>query len=451
MKKLLVFVILIQIILLSCSKSSTETPNPEPNTENPNQEEPEEEIPIEEEEKKNYFTLNVNDDAFPIEDENWIVIHDLDGNIMDYNNITNGSSYSFEKTLSDLQDEYHITLIKIYGDNGNKRHQINTYTHINKESEWTIYEGNPSESVQYPTGIGQLNINANNLDSPLTYNLSNKYGSVPYYPDSSTTGELTNFHSITNLYEENTYLFSMYNRNGDGSYIFLEDLYDGQTINFDGNEMLPFDKTVPVILPEDGSFFSLIFGFMEDQPYRVQGGYVLNTFTPSDSEKLTSNVINLGYLNSLDKYRTIFNYTKGKFQYNYQKFGDIPNAINIGNIEDWSVNVIDDSIYNFIYSGPTPDMYSESRFSWESIQGTRDLDYRATVWNVFQGKYDYSYKGELPSEIIATYPDLDTQNLNYVGASFYVNQYSYLDFINANFVEPNPDLTRNYELFFIAN
>ncbi len=449
MKKLFFFYFTILFILFSCSKGSTE--NPEPNSENPNQEEPKEEIPEEEEEKKNYFTLKVNDDTFPNEDENWIVIHDLDGNIMDYGNIVNSSIYNFDKNISDLQNEYNISLINIFGDNGNKHHHINTYTHIDQGASWTLYNSNSTEGAHYSTGIGQLYINANNLDSPITYNLSNKYGSIPYYPNSSTTGELINYHSTTNLYEENRYLFSMYDTNGNGTYIFLENLYDGQTINFDGNEMLPFDKTVPVSLPEDGTFFSLVFGFMEDQPFRIQGGYVLNTFSPSDSENLTSNVINLGYLNSLNKYRTIFNYDKDKFHFGYQKFGDIPSAINIGSVEDWSMKVIDDSIYNFIYTGPSPNTYSQSRFSWESIQGTRDIDYSATVWNILQGKYNYSYKGQLPTEIIDAYPDLDTQNLNYVGVSFYVNEYSYLDFINSKFVEPNPELTRNHEYFYIEN
>lgn len=449
MKKLFFFYFTILFLLFSCSKGSTE--NPEPNSENPNQEEPKEEIPEEEEEKKNYFTLIVNDDTFPNENENWIVIHDLDGNIMDYGSIFNGSIYNFDKNISDLQNEYNISLINIYGENGNKHHHINTYNHIEQGASWTLYKSNSSEGAHYPTGIGQLYINANNLDSPITYNLSNKYGSIPYYPNSSTTGELTNYHSTTNLYEENRYLFSMYDANGNGTYIFLENLYDGQTINFEGNEMSPFDKTVPVSLPEDGAFFSLIFGFMEDQPFRTQGGYVLNTFSPSDSENLISNVINLGYLNSLNKYRTIFNYNKDKFHFGYQKFGDIPNAINIGSVEDWSMKVIDDSIYNFIYTGPSPNTYSQSRFSWESIQGTRDIDYSATVWNVLQGKHNYSYKGQLPAEIIEAYPDLDTQNLNYVGVSFYVNEYSYLDFINSKFVEPNPELTRNHKYFYIEN
>ena len=50
---------------------------------------------------------------------------------------------------------------------------------------------------------------------------------------------------------------------------------------------------------------------------------------------------------------------------------------------------------------------------------------------------------KLPEEILTTYPQMDVDGLNYQNSVFHVNEYDYSQFIDAIFVEPNPDLIRN--------
>lgn len=432
-------------ICFACSKNSPEAPNPE-------SESPIEEIP-KEEQKEAYFTINIADDGFPEEEENWIVIHDLNGNIMDYSFIENAASYNFEKKLSELKNTFNVSLINIRSETGNTYHYLSTYTNIDKGSTWNLIDREIAASTPLPTAVGAITINATNLISPASFTLSTKNG---YY--NSVTSNTTTANGLTNmtfdlvpLYDEKTYLFSMYDIYGNGTYLFLENLYDRQNVTFDKTQMLAYDQTVPVYFPEGGDFFSLIFGFEEGQQYNERGGYLMNFFLPSDGEKLISNLVNLGYLNSLNKYRTMINYTNGKFNYRYQKFGDIPTGITIGNIEDWNVDVLNGSMNNFQYSGPSYNTYSRSRFSWETTNGTRDIDYVRTVWLVNQGRSAYSFPGELPEEILNTNPTLNTSNLLYSGAVFFLEEFSYQEFINDNFEQPNPNVSLDYEYYWILN
>ena len=72
-------------------------------------------------------------------------------------------------------------------------------------------------------------------------------------------------------------------------------------------------------------------------------------------------------------------------------------------------------------------------------------------WNINQGKYYYRYNYELPDEILDKYPDLKINNLNYQGSTFYLHEYSYLDYIDAKYEDYNPDLLLNKETIGVKN
>lgn len=441
MKKIHLFSISIVFILFSCSKSSSEIP--EPNSEKPDQEEPKEETP---EEEEVYFTINVAEDYFNSESEGWIVSHNVNnGEILDYARLENGSVTTFKKPTSSNIVDYNISLVNISNYNGNTYHVITSYVFVKANTVWQLDSQN--ESYVDPRGdiIGEITINANDLSSPGSWSISNKHGStLSGYSSATTRNNLTSvFFEDIPLFEENRYLFSTYNTYGEVKYLFMDNLKDGDNVTFDGTQLQPFDKTLSVSVPEGGEYTAFVYGFEENQEFDNGGGYILASYLPFDNDKIVGNIIKLGYLNALNKYITTFNYSKDRFNFSYEKYGEAPLGIPMGDMADWNIEVTDDAVDNFIYSGASPYLFTRQSHYWRARSGTHNVDYNETSWSIDQGKFYNTFDFKLPEEILATYPQMDVDGLNYQNSFFYINEYDYYQYLNAIFVEPNPELLRD--------
>ncbi len=443
MKKLSLFSISILFILFSCSKTSTDAPEGE--SEQPDQEEPEEEV---------YFTINVAEDYFSPESEGWVVSHNVNnGDILDYSSLKNGSVVSLKKPTSSTTLEHNISLVNISNYNGNTYYRITSYVFVKPDAVWQL--DNQYENYVNPRGnaIGEITINANELVSPASWIISNKHGSTLSGGSSaSTVNNLTNiFFENIPLYEENRYLFSLYDTYGDGKYLFMDNLSNGDNVTFDRTQMHYFDKTILLPVPKGGEFFASVFGFEDDQEFDEGGGYILALFFPFDNDKIAVNNINLGYLNAFNKYITTFTYSKDRFNFSYKKYGEAPIGISMGSIEDWNVEVIDPSVDNFEFSGVSPNLFSRQSHSWKVSSGTPNVNYIETSWSINQGKFYYTFNFKLPEEILEAYPDMNIDGLNYENSFFHLNEYDYRGFLNASFVQPNPELLRDYRFYKIDN
>tara|TARA_R110001606_G_C15315243_1_gene644062 strand:- start:19 stop:1359 length:1341 start_codon:yes stop_codon:yes gene_type:complete len=444
MKKIILVLIPIIFVVISCSSDSSEPVVSEPESENPTEEEPiENEI---------YFTLNVDNNYYSENSESWLVVNDANnGDVLDYIQIDNGASVHFEKPMTTAIHDNNISLINVRNYEGNTYISISTFSSVSDGSIWNLVSGTPVNFTSRGNAIGALKINANNLNSPASYTLSNKYGSTLSGGSSETkVNQVTNieFENIP-LYQENRYLFSIYDTNGDAKYKFLDDLTDGETITFNSSELQSYDEIVPLYLPDGGEYFCNIVGFEENQAYNEGDGYLLNLMLPFDNDKITSNNINLGYLNTLDKYITTLNYTNGNFDYLYLKYGDRPVGFQLADIDYWNVDVTNNAINNFQYNGPSSNSFNRQSHHFQSTVGTKDVDYVEVNWNLNQGKYYYGYNYELPEEILNRYPNLEMNNLNYQGSSFYLHEYSYLEYIDAKYEEHNPDFLLDKEIISV--
>ncbi len=446
MKKIILFLIPVLFFVISCSSDSSVDAEIVTETESPTEEEPiENEI---------YFTLNVDDNYYSENSESWLVVNDANnGDVLDYIQIDNGTSVSFEKPKTNGIIDYNISLINVLNYEENTYISISTHSSISDGSVWNLISGTSVDFTSRGDVIGELKINANNFNSPASYTLSNKYGSTLSGGFSETTvNQLTNiaFENIP-LYQENRYLFSIYDTYGDAKYTFLDNLTDGATINFNSSELHSYDQIVPLYLPDGGEYFCSIVGFEENQAYNEGGGYLLNLMLPFDNDKITSNNINLGYLNTLDKYITNLNYTNGNFNYLYLKYGERPLGFQLADIEYWNVEVTNDAVNNFQFNGPSSNSFNRQSHYFQSSVGTKDIDYVEVNWHLNQGKYYYGYNYELPEEILNKYPDLEIDNLNYEGSSFYLHEYNYLEYIDAKYEEYNPDFLLDREIISVKN
>lgn len=438
MKKISLFSISILFILFSCSKSSTDAPEGE-------SEKPDIEEPVAEEEEV-YFTINVAEDYFNSESEGWIVSHNVNnGEILNYARLENGSVTTFKKPTSSNIVDHNISLVNISNYDGNTYHRITSFVFVKDNTVWQLdnqYENHVDDRGQ---PIGEITINANDLSSPGSWSISNKHGStLSGYSSATTQNNLTSvFFEDIPLFEENRYLFSTYNTYGEVKYLIMDNLNDGDNVTFDGTQLQPFDKTILAHVPEGGEYNAFVYGFEENQEYDHGGGYVLAAYLPFDNYKILSNVIKLGYLDAFNKYITTLTYSKDRFYFRFEKYGEAPLGIPMGDMADWKIEVADNAVDNFIYSGAPPYLFTRQSHYWRARSGTRDVDYNETSWSINQGKFYYTFDFKLPEEILATYPQMDVDGLNYQSSFFHVNEYDYYQYLNAIFVEPNPELLRD--------
>ncbi|MBO0352379.1 hypothetical protein LDL77_06685 [Flagellimonas marinaquae] len=448
MKKLFFFYFTILFILFSCSKGSTE--NPEPNSENPNQEEPKEEIP--EEEEVVYFTIKVDDDYFSSGNEGWVVSHDVNnGNILDYGQLENGKTTSFTKQASSTLLEHNLSLVNVSNYNGNIYYRITSYAFVKSDEVWQLDNQYNNYVDSRGDSIGEISINANDLVLPGSWMISNKHGSALSGGSSTTSNNnLTSiFFENIPLFEENRYLFSVYDIYGEVNYLFMNNLNNGDNITFDGTQLQSFDNTVLASVPEGGEFFVSVYGFEEDQDFDEGGGYILGMLLPFENDKITTEHIKLGYLNTFNKYITSFTYSKDRFNFNFKKYGEAPLGIPMSGKENWNVEVIDNSVDSFTYNGVSHHQFSRQIHSWRVSSGERNVDYIETSWSINQGKFYYTFEFKLPDEILTTYPKMDIEGLNYESSFFHLNEYDYNGFLNATFVNPNPELLRDQHFYRI--
>ncbi|MGB3142761.1 MAG: hypothetical protein WBB24_01525 [Maribacter sp.] len=439
MRKLSVLAFLVFFILFGCTKDSpdtTETDSDE-NTEEP-------EVLTNEV----YFTLKIPEDYFTSEFEGWVIAHDHDGQILNYRKLENNSSFSFEKPKLKYKYSQEITLLTVFKNNGNTYHNLNTYTFVQDSAIWELTKETISDySSERGQEIGKFTMNVIDLISPAIYKITNKNGTPSFLSGSTTfnNGSTNIFFDEIPLYEENNYLFSLYDSSGTPSYMLLENLTDGTNITFNQSQMRFFDNTVSLGIPEGGEYFLSVLGYEADQQLNESNGYVLSLILPFDRDKISSNQIEVGYLNRFENYITTFNYSNDKFYYSYKKFGEAPTHFGLGNLERWNLEIMNESITDFQFNGPSQNLYNRKQHSWNTSSGIRDVEYSQTVWTVYKGIDDYHKIGEIPEEILNSYPNLDIKNINYGSSTFYLDELTYQEFLDASFVQPNTNKLRNHE------
>ncbi|UII81431.1 hypothetical protein [Flagellimonas sp. CMM7] len=208
-------------LCINCSKSETPSPMPDPDvggeeepTQPPTPEEPISEI---------YFTFHI-DESIDTDDnqDDWIVLHDNKGDLLDYRPFESTESLVFEKRSDSITNDFSVSLVKIQflaSDPciGDVWHNIVTYPGIAKGSVWN-YSKKPINNVS-PEKIGEFNLEVADITgSDTSWILDHNFLSISkfgiYGGDGSsaanTNGTVTLQRNGLSLYENNSpYLMSI--------------------------------------------------------------------------------------------------------------------------------------------------------------------------------------------------------------------------------------------------
>lgn len=408
------------LILVSCSKS--ESPS-----------EPPEIIP----QQEVYFTFNVDEEFDTSESDNWLIIHDDNGNLLDFEPYESGSELIFEDLETNVSDKLIISNLSIRPATGNELYHIQTYVDINKKSQWKLQS--PSDNSTSNV-IGNFKLNINNIpgsQSDVQFSISHAKGQIGWSStiSSNNPGQVDLKIENLELTESNDFMISIIDGNWDIKYYMVEDVKSDDIFNLDYSDFSFFDNTLTISLPSNTTFHRHhVYSY--DSQLGISRGYLLNDYRSSAFNSQILNELKLPYLNAFSNYRTEVVVGLDNYVYSRIIYGAKPENINIP--ENLSLVVNNESIQNFSYSVNFNNIIMKSN-TWNSSSGVRNVDHSETTWIVLSPGSEFPVLGDIPQELKNQYPNIRLSELNLKSSLFYTSYIPYQDYITGKFVDLSAD------------
>lgn len=401
------FLLLITFFLFSCSKDES----PKPAIEQQEETNPDPDTNLEEAGPITYFTLiSERPRAEGIINE-WVVLHDEQGQLLDFRQFDMGDTLVFESE-TEVSDVINVTEVRYIQYDYGKNFTITTTTGVQKGSMWT-FEANPVQDNFYQSdgAVGEFTFNIIRIPelekmtvTNTKANLTSGYSSSTYPGPPPSTDLSTDINFYTG---ENEYYVSILD--GLSQLKYYDFTYDNTDISVDYDDFKEFDAYHSVQLPENDFYIFNVAGFKENYPYSEQNGVVLHDVLSFPYPNVPTQPFVYGYLDIFNRYRTLLAITYKNLHYYHVQYG--PKLKNI-EIPDPTFTVEDPSKKNFRFNVDLDFVLSESLWSY-SEGAAADNNLVQTYWYV---KADNSLEpivGDLPEEILMQYPEIKIEALEY--------------------------------------
>ncbi|WP_400073170.1 hypothetical protein [Zobellia russellii] len=435
---------LFTLFLAGCSKSE-EKMLPE-NQQNINIEE-EPEAP--EQVTETYFTLNVapnwlSEDSI----DNWIVIHDENGELLAHKSFANGITLTFEALQKEVTDIIHITTLNVVTSTDlTKEYRLESHTGIPKNSTWNFKKSVLSKLPLTPNPkVGTFDIIVENLPNIHRHYLSG-INVISNAISEITTSDLQPTHwklhiKNTNLHEQDHYILIILDENQSLKYIELEHIQDQETLHLDYSDFNDFDDYLNIELPTITKSDPAVY-MLKDENETTQSLFTLSHYFNSAYWFKGLDFIKIGYLDQYATYDVGISLDLGDYTYSYQKKGPKTDVLEIP--AKPIITYDDSSIYNFSFA-TTTEYVSKTNF-W-----TSDLDQNTnsnTLWTVHSdssSESNINFK-KLPDDIMDSHPDLNINSMIFSSTLLKIKGASYLTDIESDY-ETNTQQT-SFENAFI--
>lgn len=428
------FLFLSFYMFFGCTKDAPQVP--ETDSGNPIEKEPIEPVNMV------YFTLNVSENYIPEGTEEWIIIHDENGNLVDHKRVTNGNSINFENLSTRTPQTYSVTRFRhLLFSSGTSRFFLDTYPDISYGAVWNYkYNNEPIKRELNPTVPGSFSINVNNIPPTYNFNLSalQVYDAYGGYIDLSYTNRLQILEIP--LRETSNYILSIIDGHNELKYTLLENVKNEDSWTLDYNQFLDFDQYVAIDLPNQNIKYNYIInGLEEDVEYPGNYGFEYQSNVSHFNSPPYRTELKLGYLDSFAKYKTWFGITMEdeNYSYRYYKQGERPIGIKIP--EKPNFNIIGETVYDFYFTSLSEYQFKASY--WRVVEETGDIapEYGgknpdATAWTIYADRGTNPKIAEFPEELTIKFPNLNVENLEYQKTTLYLISDSYTNFITRNFI-----------------
>jgi hypothetical protein len=421
--KNLLYLISFILVIMGCSDESVEpiiTTEAEESLEPPTDEVSEEPF------SGPHFTLNVSNNLYESDSENWLVIHDSSGKLLNVSLFKNGETLQFESTSPEgISKEIIITLFAYheFGE-GNINYSLTTYAEIPRGSIWNLKIPNTSNSDR-----GDLL-----ADATVVFDNANVIGSFDFAvstkngPLGSGVGTLNDvFQANFNLYEKDKrHLFTLNDR-----FIFVDDFPRNGFLTIDYNDLNDFDEKIEFApLTLDADFSIHIQAFEDNQEFGLYEGYSLFSISKERSQNSTPKLF---YLDEFNEYITSFAFFMENYVYNYRQVGGKTDKVNVP--QNASLNVSNEAIADFSFDTNTT--FNSHESFWIYNIGEYNDGFVSTSWKIESSK-NINVPVTLPDEILQEYPELNIEELEYSYTRLFIGFDNYEEMLAKKFISTSP-------------
>ncbi len=423
--------------MFSCSKSETQDLTPEGNDNGAEIEQPEEVNGI-----INYFTANIGQEKNTELFDDYLIIHDSNGKLIDFKPFEKGESIKFSADSDSITDKFTVTYLFTPTQDNPLSFFIQSYGNIKKGSVWDINQNfiNQYSGVYPETGNFTVNISGNN-ERPENIFLTNGSKENKIYSLPSTT-ETQDWSALINVGIEESrkdYVITTLNSTDFSRYYILENVSNNSNYQLDYNDFLSFDSYIDFSTPNIGSTRVILKGYKnEDNP--LVDGYVLYNITGSGFGSISNTEsLKLGYLNDyFTGYTFQASYSYMGYIYNKSYFGSsLPSNYRVP--EKPVVNLENSSIKNFKIDLDID--YIRTVSLWEGGEKPVGSPTKTTLWYVYASHNEFPNIGEIPEELLQKYPNLESQELDYLNTTFMLDSNTHDEFIQKSFVTSGTEIT----------
>ncbi len=378
-----------------------------------------------------YFTLNIASDFNTSLSDEWVVIQDSDGIILDFRPFEDGVTLVFEsETPEEITNEIIITFLKFntFGQ-GNKNYSINSYAEIPKGSVWNL---KPLQGVNSDRGELLTNATTTIENLPGTgfigFSVSTKNGGL-----GGGAGFVNNtFQANFNLWEnDKRHLFSIIDTNNDKRFMFVDDFPSNGLLTLDYTNFNEFDEKIEVEpFNVDVDYSLQIQAFEENQEFGINEGYSLLSILRRPAQIELPELV---YLDAYNEYITSFDVFMEDYEYNFRQVGGKPDRINV--LENAELNVNNEAITSFSFTTNTT--FNSRESFWQSSSGQFNAGLVNTSWKI-ESSQNTSVPVTLPDEILQRYPELNIEALAYSYTRLYTSFDNYEERLEKKFVSTSP-------------
>jgi len=352
------------------------------------------------------------DQSFNTSDtENWIIIHDDVGKLIEYRSFESGDDITIETTASTPENTIGVTFLKLYFQDDFRFYNLETYLNIEKGE--TLKVANFQTSVDGQLG-GTFDIVIDGFTSFDQSSTSNKFG----FGCGGSSGSVVDLTCGT-IDSATKYILQLSDKSGDLRYKVLEDVEVDDSYRISFYEMEPFDTTIEFVFPESTDVDLTISGREAGFSY-FDFGYSLNNHVIDDAHTQ----IKAGYLNSLTKYSTELSVGYPDFKYVYSIRGSIPDP-NISWPSKADFSLSSKLLQDFSSDVKTSFNWRKSIWTYEGLSSPTTSH---VTWQIFSKSVAHKLS-ELPAEIVSQHPVIAFENLKHSSTTFYTESEPYIDHI----------------------
>jgi len=425
LKKSLIFGI-ITCTLLSCSEEET--------TQIPDRPEGEIEDTEEISDESNtdqtlitYFSFVAPSNIGDENTEAWIIIHDDNGNLLDFSKYSEGQTISFKKPRNQLDTIATISftnLIHITYNSG-ERASIGSFTGIPKEIVWNTNPTTANKSVpnRNQDRTGQFyNITVNNAPGIDRFSIYSE----------TALGATAEFgiNDLTNPFQRNnlelmtdaSYLFFLADLENNLKYIIFNPPSNSESIVFNYEDFLDYDNVLVTDLPPNNYLFTVSRGRSEWNSGRfgLEKSIELRFDSPSESK--------IGYIDDFPGISTVFEIRlPNNYDYYLEEHGGKLEQINI--LPRPFFQVTDSTMSDFTFDTDLP--FKRKVIQWTNQKSETSNTTLRIDWSVNGDETLVTKRmGKIPDEILEQYPNLNFDEISLDRTLLFTKAESYADFLS---------------------